>query len=184
MENNTFLLQQLAKGNKAVFKQLFDEYYYPLYGFTKKFVDDKDVCKDIVQDAFVGFWERREELLSSEAIKSYLYSTVRNLSLNYLRREDMKKRNESNLLALSSDWYFQDSLLKEEVHSQIYEEIEKLSPRSREIILLAMNGVSNEDIASQLDISVNTVKTHKLRGYNVLRERLKGIHWLLLLLLT
>jgi RNA polymerase sigma-70 factor (ECF subfamily) len=137
-----------------------------------------------VQDAFIGLWERREELLSSDAIKSYLYSTVRNLSLNYLRREDMKKRNESNLLALSSDWYFQDSLLKEEVHSQIYEEIKKLSPRSREIIILAMNGASNEDIASQLGISVNTVKTHKLRGYNVLRERLKGIHWLLLLLLT
>lgn len=184
MEDNTFLLQQLANGNRAVFKQLFEEYYHPLHGFSTKFISDRNVCKDIVQDAFVGLWERRKELSSSEAIKSYLYSSVRNLCLNYLRHEDVKNKNESNLVALSSDWYFQDSLLKEEVHSQIYEEIEKLSPRSRDVILLAMNGTANEDIATQLNISINTVKTHKQRGYNVLRERLKGIHWLLLLLLS
>lgn len=184
MDNNTFLLQQLANGNRGVFKQLFEEYYHPLYGFSKKFISDKDVCKDIVQDAFVGLWDRRKELLSSDTIKSYLYKTVRNLCLNYLRREDMKNKNEANLIALSSDWYFEDSLLKEEVHSQIYEEIKNLPPRSRDVIILAMNGASNEDIATQLSVSINTVKTHKQRGYSVLRERLKGIHWLLLLLLT
>jgi RNA polymerase sigma-70 factor (ECF subfamily) len=184
MERNTFLLQQLEKGNRVVFKQLFEEYYHPLRGFARKFIDDGDVCNDIVQEAFVGLWDKRKELSFSNAIKSYLYSSVRNSCLNYLRHEDVKNRNEASLIALSSDWYYEDSLLEEEVHAQIYEEIKDLPERSRDVILMALNGAANADIATELNISINTVKTLKQRGYKILRDRLKGIHWILLLLLT
>jgi RNA polymerase sigma-70 factor (ECF subfamily) len=183
MENNTFLLQQLGKGNKVVFKHLFEDYYHPLRGFAKKFIEDNDVCNDIVQDAFVGLWDKRNELSISSAIKSYLYSSVRNSCLNHLRHEDVKNRNEASLMALSSDWYCEDSLLEEEVHTQIYEEIKDLPERTRDVILMALNGAANADIATELDVSINTVKTLKQRGYKILRERLKGIHWVLLLLL-
>lgn len=55
--------------------------------------------------------------------------------------------------------------------------------RSRRVVILTMEGLSNPEIAKELGVSVNTVKTIKLRAYRVLRERLKGIQWLLLLLL-
>ena len=183
MENNTFLLQQLAKGNKMVFKQLFEEYYHPLRGFARKFISDYDICNDLVQESFVGLWDKRKEISNSSAIKSYLYSSVRNACLNHLRFEQMKSKNEDRILALSSDWYYEDSLLEEEVHSQIYEAIKDLPAQSRRVIVMAMNGSTNLEIAEELNISINTVKTLKQRSYKFLREKLKGIHWLLLLLL-
>lgn len=184
MEDNTLLLQQLGKGNRIVFKQLFEAYYHPLHGFAKKFISDSDVCNDIVQESFVGLWAKRKDISNSSAIKSYLYSSVRNASLNFLRNEEIKSRNQEQILALSSDWYYEDSLLEEEVHSQIYDAIKELSPQTRKVIVFAMNGSSNAEIAEELDISVNTVKTLKQRAYKFLRERLEGVHWILLLLLA
>ena len=65
----------------------------------------------------------------------------------------------------------------------LYEAIKDLSEKSRDIVIMTLNGSSNIDIAKELNISVNTVKTVKLRAYRVLRKRLKGIQWLLLFLL-
>ena len=77
----------------------------------------------------------------------------------------------------------EEFILEEEVHAMVYDAIKDLSERSRRVVILTMEGLSNPEIAKELGVSVNTVKTIKLRAYRVLRERLKGIQWLLLLLL-
>ena len=184
MENDHLLIRQLREGNRLVFKKLFEHYYNPLRGFSGKFVDDSAACDDLVQEAFVGLWNKREQISDGRAIKSYLYSTVRNACLNYLRHEKVKTKNQDDILALSSDWYFEDSSIEEEVHAEIYEAIKDLSPQSRRVVVLSMNGLSNPEIAEELDVSLNTIKTLKKRAYQSLRERLKGMHWVLLLLLT
>ena len=56
-----------------------------------------------------------------------------------------------------------------------------MSEQARRIVLQTMEGASNAEIAERLEISVNTVKTLKLRAYRILRERLKGVQWLLFL---
>ncbi|PCH70172.1 MAG: RNA polymerase subunit sigma-24 [Bacteroidales bacterium] len=181
---NELLLSQLEDGNRMVFKSIFEDYYRPLCGFSRKFIDDSDVCDDIVQESFLGLWNKRSEISSYNAIKSYLYSSVRNASLNHLRHMDVRNKNEEEIKILSSDWYSEDSLIEEEVHAQIYEAIKDLSPQSRKVIIMTMNGLTNPEIASELNVSVNTIKTLKQRGYQFLRDRLKGIHWILLLLLS
>ncbi|WP_421918828.1 RNA polymerase sigma-70 factor [Marinifilum sp.] len=181
---NQLLFKQLSEGNRVVFKKIFEEYYRPLCGFSKRFIADAEVCDDLVQESFLGLWNKRTEIDNYKAIKSYLYSSVRNACLNYLRHEDVKQKSEEDIKSLSSDWYSEDSILEEEVHSQIYEAIKKLSPQSRKIIIMTMNGLTNPEIAEELDVSLNTIKTLKKRGYTFLREKLKGIHWVLLLLLA
>lgn len=184
MEDKTLLIKQFTEGNRFVFKSIFEDYYRPLCGFSKRFIADSDVCDDIVQESFLGLWNKREGILSFKAVKSYLYSSVRNACLNHLRHQNVRDKNETDILALSSDWYYEDSIVEEEVHAEIHEAIKDLSPQSRNVIVMTMNGVTNPEIASELNISINTVKTLKLRGYKFLRERLKGVHWVLLLLLA
>lgn len=184
MENDLLLIKQLSEGNRSVFKRIFEDYYRPLCGFSRKFIDDNDICDDLVQEAFLELWHKRKEISNFKAIKSYLYSSVRNASLNYLRHELVKNKNETEILALSSDWYYEDSIIEEEVNSEIYEAIKELSPQSRKVIVMTMNGLTNPEIAAELEISINTVKTLKKRCYKFLRDRLKGIHWVLLLLLV
>ncbi|PKQ69356.1 hypothetical protein BZG01_00005 [Labilibaculum manganireducens] len=184
MGNNSLLIKQFAEGNRSVFKSIFENHYHPLCGFAGKFITDSDVCDDIVQESFFCLWKKRAEISNINAIKSYLYSSVRNACLNYLRHQSVKDKSEADIIALSSQWYLEDSIIEEEVHSQIYEAIKDLSPQSRKVIVMTMNGLTNPEIAADLGVSVNTVKTLKQRGYKFLRGRLKGIHWLLLLLLS
>ena len=181
MENETLLINQFSEGNRLVFKRIFEDYYRPLCGFSKRFVADNDVCDDIVQESFLALWNKREEIYNLKIIKSYLYSSVRNACLNYLRHQSVKNKNEANILALSSDWYYEDAIIEEEVYAEIYDAIKELSPQSRKVIIMTMNGLTNPEIAGELDISINTVKTLKKRCYKSLRNRLKGIHWVFLL---
>lgn len=184
MGNDSLLIKQLAEGNRLVFKKIFEDYYHLLCGFSKNFVSDYAVCDDIVQESFLGLWDKKAEIENFNAVKSYLYSSVRNACLNYLRHQSVKDKNEANIIALSSEWYMEDSIIEEEVHSQIYEAIKDLSPQSRKVVVMTMNGLTNAEIAADLSVSINTVKTLKKRGYEFLRSRLKGIHWVLLLLLA
>jgi RNA polymerase sigma factor, sigma-70 family/RNA polymerase sigma-70 factor, Bacteroides expansion family 1 len=181
---NQLLLKQLSQGNRVVFKKIFEEYYRPLCGFSRNFIPDAEVCDDLVQESFLGLWNKRSDIESYTAIKSYLYSSVRNACLNYLRHQDVKQKSQEDIKVLSSDWYAEDSIVEEEVHSHIYEAIKELSPQSRKIILMTMNGLTNPEMAEELNVSVNTVKTLKKRAYEFLRGKLKGIHWVLLLLLA
>ena len=95
----------------------------------------------------------------------------------------MKERNESEIarwILLEDE---EKNILEDEVNTMLYEAIKDLSEKSRDIVIMTLNGSSNIDIAKELNISVNTVKSVKLRAYRVLRKRLKGIQWLLLFLL-
>ena len=178
------LLKQLADGNRIVFKKIFEDYYRPLCGFSRRFIADPEICDDIVQESFLGLWNKRAEIEDFNAIKSFLYTSVRNACLNYLRHENVKHKNEEEIKKLSSEWYAEDLIVEEEVYSQVYEAIKELSPQARNTVIMTMNGLTNPEIAEELNISVNTVKTIKKRSYNFLRGKLKGVHWVLLLLLT
>jgi RNA polymerase sigma-70 factor (ECF subfamily) len=184
MGENRLLIKQFNEGNRVIFKRIFEDHYRPLCGFSNKFIDDIDVCDDIVQEAFLGLWNHKEQIVDMRAIKSYLYSSVRNACLNYLRHENVKNKREADIIALSSEWYFEDTIVEEEVYNQIYEAIKDLTPQGRKVVIMTMNGLTNPEIAADLDVSINTVKTLKKRAYEHLRTKLKGVHWLLLLLLT
>jgi RNA polymerase sigma-70 factor (ECF subfamily) len=181
MEDDKFILNQLKQGNHRVFKKLYDQHYYALKGFSRKYVSRNDVCDDVVQKAFVSLWENAEELKNTNAVKSYLYSAVRNGCLNYVNRESGKYVHNEELENVKSESYFDDSVMEEEVYNDVYLAIKNLSPQSRRIVLLTMNGLKNDEIAEDLDISVNTVKTLKKKAYYKLRTELKGASWVLFL---
>jgi len=184
MEGDKLKFALLKQGNQVVFKQLFDQHYYALKGFSKKFISRDDVCDDLVQKAFISLWEHAKELKHVSAIKSYLYSAVRNGCLNYLSRENGKFKDVEALDIISSDSTFEDMVIEQEVYSEVYKAIKNLSAQSRRIVIHSMNGLKNEEIADDLGISINTVKTLKKNAYSKLRKELDGVSWILFMLLV
>ena len=77
-----FIIDQLNKGNPSVYKQIFKEYYPSIRSFAYTYTKDDKLSEDLTQDAFMKLWERREQFESSEVLKSYLYTTVKNTFLN------------------------------------------------------------------------------------------------------
>ena len=78
------------------FERLFKEYFKPLVNFANKFLNDIDAAKEIVHDAFVRLWERRAEIDVNKSVKSYIYRSVQNRCLNYIRDHKKFVQSEEN----------------------------------------------------------------------------------------
>jgi RNA polymerase sigma-70 factor, ECF subfamily len=142
----------------------FEELYVPLCQFALKFVNDKDVAEDIVQDNFVYLWENWTRLAKIDSIKAYLFAAVKNKSLTYLQKKYIR-----NTLHQIED--YQDLMIDNQHPTAIEllecQELEVILERAliqlpeRCRIIFTMKrfaGKSNKEIAKDLDISVKTVE--------------------------
>lgn len=169
--------------NRTEVRKIFDRFYLSLCSFAYRYLQDDTVTEDVVQDAFLKLWERRKNFDHILTVKSFLYLTVRNACLDYLKHREVQARHEERVVrALLSEEEVSGFILEDEVYALLYEALNGLPERSMQIVKMTMEGLGNEEIATQLQISVNTVKSLKLRAYRVLREKLKGVRWILALL--
>jgi len=160
------------KVNKYNFEYFFKEYSEELFYHSMAIVNCNDVAKDIVHDSFIYVWNKREELDASYSLKAYLYRLVRNNSLNYLRHKLVERKYSSQIddLAIDLNNNIDD---KEVIINKVQAALEQLPPRSKEVIEKCfIGGMKYKEVAEELGISVNTVKTHISSGLKFLRTRI------------
>lgn len=155
----------------------FEQLYAGLCFFAEGFVKNKDIGEDLVQDAFVKLWEKFNDFHSPDAVKAFLYRSIRNAAINYLKHIEVEQKHlNTNLQELRSEQFFLHQVIEKETHRLIYSAIDELPERCREILLLSINGNKNQEIAEKLNISPNTVKTQKAIAYKELRLKLQDIY--------
>lgn len=178
-------MRRFAGREKAVFQLLFQHFYRPLCFFAAKIIRDQNEAEDIVQDVFINFWKHEWTTFSNfKTIKTFLYNSVQNRSLNYLRDLGIRERNYKKLNSLEKDdEHFIYHQIRSEVVAEVFAAIDELPERCREIFKMAyLEEHEEKEIASLLKISVNTIKTQKLRAKNYLKERLGELFIFALLL--
>jgi RNA polymerase sigma-70 factor (ECF subfamily) len=176
------IVSKFRQGNHKAFKLLYDKHFDSLYLFGLRYIRTQNVVEDIVQDSFIKAWERKEDFNEEISFKSFLYKTVRNSSLNYISHEKVKEKFihfHSNIL--EEDVYFDDNIVREELNQRIASAIEDLPEAARKIYSLSLEGLKNNEIAEDLSISVNTVKTQKQRASKFVRQRVLEFVSILLL---
>jgi len=151
-------------------------YYSSIIRFTTYYLDDVSEGEDIAQETFLKVYEKWDEVNTEEQIRSYLYITAKNLCIDRIRHQNVKddyqelhiKENKIN------DEYEEEAFLSEvtyqETLRELYKAIEGLPPQTKRIILLGLKGKSNNEIAEELNISINTVKSLKKNAYKSLRN--------------
>jgi len=168
------IIKHIKRGEKKAFREVFDTYFHALTAFAYKYVPDQLVVEDMVQEAFISFWEKRQDFDHLSALKSFLYTSVRNKCLNHIKHQAVRKKHESNLVyELESDHSYDNHVVEEETFNQLLTEIKLLPDSAQEIMILALNGLKNQEIADELDISINTVKTQKKIAYSKLKQKLE-----------
>lgn len=158
------------------YRKLFDTLYTSLCIFANKYLDNLDASKDVVQDVFIKVWERKIEFEDESTIKSYLYTSVKNKSIDYLRSKHYKKnenRTIEDIEKLNTEAFFLKEAVISETSSLIENAINTLPNRCAQVIRLSIKKFTNPQIAEELGISVNTVKTQKRLAYQKLRPLLK-----------
>lgn len=149
---------------------LFKEYYKPLVVWAATFLHDTQRSEDVVQDFFVKLWEKSfVDKLQPDTLKSYLFTSVRNLALNQLDRID-PLRQACDVARYESPWEEYDSF-EDEVFRRVETEIGKLPPRTQEIIRsVYLKGMKYKEVADELGISVSTVNSLLVKALKKLRQ--------------
>jgi len=184
------MIAGLKENDSRVFNELFEEFFAPLRYFAVSMVSDAEEAKDIVITVFGTLWKMRANFESLANIKAFLYITVRNKCLDYLRYRQRQQEGKKELTAhLISSGEMEDTermIVESDFLYTVFKEIQQLPGQCREVFTLTyFSGLTAGEIARRLNISVSTVTTQRSRAIQYLRNILKSEdHLLLLLLLT
>jgi RNA polymerase sigma-70 factor (family 1) len=176
MSHLRFNNKEVGAGVKSVpnslnFERLFKSYYPRLCYYANQILGDNDAVDDMVQDAFVKFWNKLSDFENEVASKTFLYITVRNACLNLLRHQKVEQRFTRQLDSEPvEEGYNLTEIIKAEVLGEIYHAIEQLPAGAKQVFQLAyIDGLKNQEIADQLGVNINTIKTQKARALQLLR---------------
>ncbi len=174
----TFLKQRKVEGLKL----LFDEYYRPLVLWADTFLNDVDGAEDLVQEFFVKLWEKNlGEKLFARTLKAYLFASVKNRALNI--REKFDPLKEAYDVTSIDRIQIEYDDLTENMLAKVESEIEKLPPRTKEVVCgVYVDGLQYKEIAQKLDVSVATVKTLLVNALKQLREKCVHVDEVLMLI--
>ena len=161
-------------GNEKGLSPFFDRYYSLLTLYAKSLTGNTEIAKEIASEAFVKLWNARESITEPRNIKPFLYRVVYNASVDYLREQQTKaKRKQAyEQLLETSERAVVDKMIEAETYNRLYSLLQNLTPRSRQIFqLFYFERKAIKEIAQELGISVNTVKTHKLQALQTLKQK-------------
>ena len=152
------------------FEIIFKESYSRLYYHALSFLNDEESARDAVNDAFEILWSRYEQLEFSTPVTPLLYTLVRNSCINHLRRLKAQERFSSEVLWTTDEAEEEYDARDEELMERLCDSIERLPEQMKVVFKKCfLDGRKYQEAADELDISVNTVKTHVRKALRMLR---------------
>lgn len=166
------------------FEKIYLTYFSKMKYFARVYVLSEEDAENIVQDVFTDLWERREMITMHTNLIAYLFSSIKNKCLNYLRHQMVVQDTASHLreehiramrISLNSlEVFDQEVFTERNIEEILNQALESLSDRCRQIFIMSkIEGKKQKEIAAELDISINTVETQMGIAYKKLRAELK-----------
>ncbi|MCR8668709.1 sigma-70 family RNA polymerase sigma factor [Aestuariibaculum sp. M13] len=167
-----FLLNHLKNGNEDAFSYLIKKYHKKLLHYTISLTRDYNLAQDIVQEVYLDLWNERRKLKDTSLINNYMYKIAYHKFINNYHKNKaisaLEKKYMNELERIFEDK--NDKLLKEKV-LLIEKGIHKLPKKCKETFILSKKeGLTNQEIAEYLNISLKTVEGHLTKAYNILRK--------------
>jgi len=172
--NDEELFKQIRNNNSNALKLLFTRYYENLCYFAFSFVKDQQISKEVVSDIFINIWEKRKKIIITNKVKTYLYTAVKNQSLNYLRKNriQFESLDAVDRIMLKMNAGADDQLNYEELKNLIDHLIDQL-PEKRKLIfqMNKFDELSYQEIANILSISISTVRNQMMKAVKFLNSQ-------------
>ncbi|MBB5441168.1 RNA polymerase sigma-70 factor (ECF subfamily) [Pedobacter sp. AK017] len=184
--DNQYWINALRGGVDQALSHYFQMYNKSLLYFATKLIQDQEESQDIVANCFVVLWNKRANFETDESVKAFLYISCRNACLNFLKHLKIKTRVQQvfqDELAQNEDTVLYQ-IIRSEVLSELRQEIELLPENYREVFkLIYFEHKKTDEIAMQLDLSVQTVRNYKSRSVELLKTAMlrRGITGALML---
>ncbi len=171
---------RVRAGDVRAFEAMFKAYYDPLCRYVARYVGSRDVAEDVVEDVFAWIWRERERWEVRGPLHPYLVTAVRRRAINHFRHDAVRGR-AAPLLSLDPTYFAEpvqaDAVADaEELRCRIERTLAALPPRMREAFILSRDeGLSYEEVAFRMGISIKTVGVHIGRALAALRKTISTL---------
>jgi len=173
----------IRKGDLKAFESFYLKYQPRLFVYGVGILNNEDEVMDLVQEAFISFWENREHILSDYSVIAYLYKIFHSKCLKYLRMNsvvtEFSNLSELKVQEIEISYYNHEDNLLNSIYMHDLEDlydktIQKLPEQCREIFMLnKQEEMRSAEIASKLGLSVRTVENQIYRAIRIVREEMK-----------
>lgn len=169
-QEESILLEKLKSGDEKAYRYLYDNHYPVLCKMASQYLHDDFLAESIVGDVIFHIWEVRCDLYITTSIRGFLVKCVRNKCLDYIKSQYNQRNKSMTSLGdkdinyernVISDDYPLGTLMGKELESEIYEAVERLPEKCKIVFKMSrFEGKKGDEIAKELNISINTVKYH------------------------
>lgn len=164
--------------DEQVFKDLYRQYFIKLYRFATSLVHNKEAAEEIVHDVLINLWKKRSSFTAIENLDTYLYVSVKNLSLNYLRNERKHDHitietiyNENRYITIDPE----SVMISQEGVNALNSFINNLPAKCKLVFcMIKEDGLKYKEVAALLNVSVKTVENQLAIGLKKIAESIKN----------
>lgn len=167
------LIRKLKEGDEKTLRVVYLKYHEELYTVAVKYLRNKELAEDAVHDIFVKLWDNRDKLDQTGSLSGFLFTAIENHVLNMIDAQRRKMGKQEKLSKeKEQDKKATDFVIRFSEYQQVYEDaIEKLPKARRHVFELRMKeGLTNQEVADYLDISIHTVKSQFYKASKFVRE--------------
>ena len=181
MINETIIWNAFRNGDWEAFSQLYNHHYTLLNNYGYKFTNDTNLIEDSIHDLFVKLWQNKRNLGAASSVRNYLFKSLRGILFRKLDSQKKFSRLPAEEFAFSFEVSYDDQLVLKENEKEIKDKLlsllNSLSNRQREIIYLRFyEGMSYEEIADVMSISVSSTYKLLYKALDGLRSAFKNAH--------
>lgn len=187
VKDNRELIKAIRDGDKDAFAEYYTRFVDVVVLFLNKILGNIEEAKEITQDVFIKLWETRASIDPDKRPEGFIYTIAKNMAFNVIRRRHVhsqyhnEQKASSDPLSLSAD----ETVISRETELLIKLIIDKMPAQRRKVFEMSRNnGLTYEQIAEQLELSIDTVKTHMKLALKDIREAVSVITIFALMLLS
>lgn len=175
-KSNKELLLLLQNDDRVAFYNIYERFSKRLYGFVIRYLKNESDTEEIVQEVFIKIWEARNKIDIYSSFESFIFTITYNTTISLLRKRMSEKKYIEYLQSLQKTDFspeVENEVFFNELNEKVYSLLNEVTPRQKEIFLLSRDsGLTHEEIASKLQISINTVKKHIANTLSFLKSNI------------
>ena len=166
------VLEDIKFGDEKAFENVFQQFYEVLCSHAYNLLRDGDDAEEMVQNVFVKFWNKKDHVIITTSLKSYLFQSVKNECLNFIKHKQVVREHVTESLHAKPDAP-SDTVVVAELQKKIEDVLEGIPPERKKIFLMNRNdGLKYREIAVKLNISIKTVENQMGKALKYLRSEL------------
>lgn len=172
------IIRRLKHEDKSAVDELFGYYYPRLYHFSRSILKIENDIDDILQEVFVKIWLNRQKIGNAETFNSYIFTITKNEILNLIRAKlrEQTFKHQLFLRSVAEEYHTANSLEFGEIKAGIDKIVASLPDKRQQVFNLSRTeGLSNKEIAQQLNISEKTVEDHITHAIRQIRNSMKDM---------